>query len=93
MSDLDPSASASTEGDPVLVIYCRSWCGDCMRAKRWLDAENVPYIEIDVDEDSEARTRAEAHNFGRLHTPTFELGEEVCVDFRPEVVKKMIGLP
>ncbi len=93
MSDLTPSDSATSEGEPVLVIYCRSWCGDCMRAKRWLDAENVPYIEIDVDQDAEGRARAEAHNFGRLHTPTFELGDEVCVDFRPDVVKKMVGLP
>jgi len=93
MSDLDPSATTASGDDPVLVIYCRSWCGDCMRAKRWLDSENVPYIEIDVDEDAEGRARAEAHNFGRLHTPTFELGDEVCVDFRPDVVKKMVGLP
>lgn len=92
MGYLDASAD-NTAGDDVLVIYCRSWCGDCMRAKRWLDSENIPYIEIDVDQDADARARAEAHNFGRLHTPTFELGDEVCVDFRPEVVKKMVGLP
>lgn len=93
MSDLESTDTSPRQDDPTLVIYCRSWCGDCMRAKRWLDSENVPYIEIDVDEDAEGRARAEAHNFGRLHTPTFELGDEVCVDFRPEVVKKMVGLP
>lgn len=87
-----PDCGAPADETDSLVIYCRSWCGDCMRAKRWLDANGVPYIEIDVDDDPDARRRAEAHNAGNLHTPTFELGDEVCVDFRPDVVKQMLGL-
>ena len=90
LGDLDTITSSTAE--PDLIIYCRSWCGDCMRAKRWLDSEGISYIEVDVDEDEAARERAEGHNFGRLHTPTFELGEEVCVDFHQEVVKKMLGM-
>lgn len=92
MSELGQTGNdASSQEEPTLVIYCRPWCGDCMRAKRWLESENISYIEVDVDADEVARARAEGHNFGRLHTPTFELGEEVCVDFHPEIVKKMVG--
>lgn len=92
MDQLDHADNGpQTSDEPTLVIYCRPWCGDCMRAKRWLESENIPYIEVDVDEDETARARAEGHNFGRLHTPTFELGEEVCVDFHPEIVKRMVG--
>jgi len=92
MSELDRSDNdACAQSQPTLIIYCRPWCGDCMRAKRWLESENIPYVEVDVDEDEDARLRAEGHNFGRLHTPTFEFGEEVCVDFHPEIVKRMVG--
>lgn len=92
MSEFDrPADDPSTQETPPLIVYCRPWCGDCMRAKRWLESENIPYVEFDVDEDAEARARAEGHNFGRLHTPTFECGDDVCVDFHPEIVKRMVG--
>ncbi len=78
------------QGD--LVVYCRSWCPDCARAKRWLNEHNIPFVEVDVDEDMEARERAAGFNQGRLHTPTFERHGETCVDFRPERIAELIAL-
>ena len=75
-----------------LVVYCRSWCPDCARARAWLEQHGIPYVEIDVDEDANARERAAGFNDGRLHTPTFEHNGETCIDFRPERVKELIGL-
>ena len=86
-----PDAKAAQDSAGV-IMYCRSWCGDCARARRWLASHDIPYVEIDVEKDAHARQRAEAHNFGRLHTPTFEIGEGVCVDFRPDTLKEMLGL-
>ena len=34
-----------------VVIYTKSWCGFCRRAKQLLDARGVDYTEIDVGED------------------------------------------
>lgn len=83
----------SASGDtPTLVMYCRTWCGDCARARRWLDAHQIPYVEVDVDDDEGARAHAAGLNDGRLHTPTFTLGEDVCVDFRPERLIDLLGL-
>lgn len=79
-------------GKTDVVMYCRSWCGDCARARRWLDEHDISYVEIDVEADRDARVRAESHNDGRLHTPTFEIGDGVCVDFRPELLKDLLGL-
>jgi glutaredoxin len=76
--------------NPALIVYCRTWCGDCARARRWLDENNIPYTEIDVDADDEARERAAAHNEGRLHTPTFECGDGAVVDFRPDDVEQLL---
>jgi glutaredoxin len=75
-----------------LIVYCRSWCPDCARARAWLQQHEIPYVEVDVDDDLDARTRAAGFNDGRLHTPTFERNGETCVDFRPERVKQLIGL-
>jgi len=84
---------SSAPGDtPALVMYCRTWCGDCARARAWLQEHGIPYTEIDVDGDDEARIQAAELNDGRLHTPTFTLGEGVCVDFRPEQLRDLLGL-
>lgn len=61
-------------------MYCRSWCGHCARARRWLDERGIDYVEIDVEADPNARERAAGFNEGRLYTPTFEYGDEVCID-------------
>ncbi len=75
-----------------LVMYCRTWCGDCRRAREWLAERGIPYVEVDVERHPGARDRAAAMNGGQLHTPTFELGSEVCVDFRPERLCEMLGI-
>lgn len=84
--------TTGTGDEPQVIMYCRSWCGDCRRARQWLEANGIPYIEIDVERDADAHARAAAHNFGRLHTPTFEVGEDVCVDFRPEILKRLLAV-
>jgi mycoredoxin len=88
---MESDIEAADEGAGV-IMYCRSWCGDCARARRWLDAHNIPYTEVDVEADLAARERAAGHNEGRLHTPTFEIGDGVCVDFRPEKLTELLGI-
>jgi mycoredoxin len=87
----DEPASPNSGQTPQILMYCRSWCGDCRRARAWLDANHIPYTEVDVEEDPSARARAESHNDGSLHTPTFEIGDGVCVDFRPEKILELLG--
>lgn len=87
----DQLDAAGSEGG--LIMYCRSWCPDCARARAWLEAHEIPYTEIDVDDDHAARSHAAGLNEGRLHTPTFKLGEGICVDFRPERLKDLLELP
>jgi mycoredoxin len=77
---------------PRVIMYCRSWCGDCRRARAWLQENGIPYTEIDVEEDADAHSRAADHNGGHLHTPTFEIGDGVCVDFRPDKIKELLGM-
>lgn len=90
MSD-ESSFEVADEGAGV-VMYCRSWCGDCARARRWLDERGIPYTEVDVEADPDAAKRAADHNQGHLHTPTFEIGDGVCVDFRPDKLSELLGI-
>lgn len=90
--DIVSSEDAGTEPN-ALVVYCRSWCPDCRRAKAWLEERDIPYVEVDVDDDDDARRHAASLNDGSLHTPTFELGDSVCVDFRPQRIREILDLP
>lgn len=85
-------SDTAAENIPHVVMYCRKWCGDCARARVWLDAHHIAYTEVDVEEDPTARARAESHNQGHLHTPTFEIGDGVCVDFRPDTLSELLGI-
>ena len=74
-----------------VLMFCTPWCPDCRMAREWLEKHDIPYREVDVTRDAAARDRAAAHNEGRLHTPTFEIGGEVCVDFRPDRLSELLG--
>lgn len=83
---------AKDSGEPGLLMFCTAWCPDCRAARDWLAAHDIPFREIDVSRDPDARARAAAHNHGHLHTPTFEFGAEVCVDFRPDRLSELLGM-
>ena len=44
---------------PSVTLYSASWCGYCRVAKRFLDEQQVPYLEINIDEYEEAAKRVE----------------------------------
>lgn len=90
MIDENAQDFQSAENIPALIVYCRTWCGDCARARKWLAENDIPYTEIDVDVDEAGRMRAAGHNLGRLHTPTFECGDGIVVDFRPDEIEKLL---
>ncbi len=65
---------------PGVVMYCRSWCGDCFRARRWLDEHGIAYREIDIEAEPEYADTVR-RIAGKIVTPTFEIGEDTCVNF------------
>ena len=39
----------------VVTVYGADWCGDCRRAKRFLDATGTPYRYVDLEVDGAAQ--------------------------------------
>jgi len=77
---------------PNCVVYCRSWCGDCQRALRWMDEKGYDYQMVDIDLDLVARQRC-VDLAGKVITPTFEIGETCIVDFDPAALSAALGAP
>ena len=53
-----------------LVIYTTSWCGDCRRSKRWLKDNQVPFTEVDIEQDESAAEYVRSVNAGSDTVPT-----------------------
>lgn len=77
---------------PSCIVYCRSWCGDCQRALRWLDDMGYDYDLRDIDADQKSRERC-VELAGKVITPTFEIGETCVVDFDPHALTAALGKP
>ncbi len=71
------------------IVYCRSWCGDCRRALAWLEQRGIPHVVVDIEEvpGSADRVRELA---GKIITPTFEIGDQVVVNFDPGRLEELL---
>ncbi len=56
--------------EPVVTVYGTTWCPDCWRAKKVLEAQRVDYVWINIDEDAAAADRVKALNGGMRSVPT-----------------------
>jgi len=54
----------------VIKVYATAWCGDCRLAKHVLDANEVPYEYIDIDDSPEAAELVQRINGGLRSVPT-----------------------
>jgi mycoredoxin len=53
-----------------IKFYATTWCGDCRRAKRWLDEHHIPYDYINIEEDEAAAAYVIEVNHGLRSVPT-----------------------
>ena len=51
---------------PRIRIYTTTWCGYCIRAKALLDARELSFEEVSLDDDPELRQRV--YDLGRRWT-------------------------
>jgi len=52
-----------------ITMYGAEWCGDCLRSKKFLDANNVKYNYIDVEADVTASDKVIEINGGQRSIP------------------------
>lgn len=53
-----------------IILYGTTWCGDTIRSRKFLDANNIPYVWVDINKDPEARRLVESINNGNRSVPT-----------------------
>jgi glutaredoxin-like protein len=75
----------------IKIMYATSWCGDCKRSKRFLDSNNIPYEEIDIDKNEEGRKQTMELNNGKAKVPTiiFDDGSLLVEPSNRELAEKL----
>ncbi len=58
------------EREGELVMYTTTWCGYCVRLKRFLDSESLPYREVNIETDPDAAHFVMTVNGGNRTVPT-----------------------
>ena len=56
--------------DKKIVVYGTNWCGDCRRARQFLDKHGIEYEFINIDKDKEAEQFVRKTNNGMRSVPT-----------------------
>ena len=53
-----------------LTMYSTEWCGYCIRLKRGLEREGIPFDDIDIEQDEAAADFVTTVNGGNAVVPT-----------------------
>ena len=49
----------------VVTVYGAAWCGDCRRAKRFLEGTDIPFRYVDLEFDAAAQRLIDEPAIGR----------------------------
>ncbi len=54
----------------ALTMYTTSWCGYCVRLKKLMQMEGIPFAEVNIEVEEGAAEVVEAANGGNRTVPT-----------------------
>lgn len=95
LGDEETSKLVSGAGVPSshpVVVYSSAWCPDCRRAKRVLEEVEIPFHEVDIDQDTQAEALVLARSGGRRVVPTLRFDDRVWA-FNPDppLLRKLLN--
>jgi len=69
----------------AVTMYSAAWCGVCKKARAFLSAEGIPFVEKDIEKDpsaaEELRKKAAAAGVATGGVPMFDVGGKVLGGF------------
>jgi arsenate reductase-like glutaredoxin family protein len=84
-----PQAQPTPPGD--VTLYCTSWCPACRKARAYLQAHDIAYVEIDISRDRAAAQRVRGWANGNETTPTLDIKGTIIVNFDQDRLDEVFG--
>lgn len=76
---------------PSVKVYTRTTCAPCQMLKRWLQNKNVPYTEVNVDDDPELMDEI-IQQTGFQMVPTVKVGDQYIQGLNIALLAKTLML-
>jgi glutaredoxin-like protein len=75
-----------------ILVYGSDWCGDCRRARRFLDTHNIPFHWINIETDKKGEQFVIKVNKGIRSIPTivFSDGSILVEPSNAELAEKLM---
>ena len=74
-------------------VYGTAWCGDCIRAKRYMDDNGIEYSWTDIDKETQFIKFIKELNGGKQRVPTIIFSDDsVLVEPTNEQLRTKLGL-
>ena len=79
----------------LVTIYGTPWCGDCRRAKKFLQERGVAFREVNIDDAPDAEKLVLEVNQGLRKVPTLEVEGRYfsCSPFDPYKLADELKIP
>lgn len=84
-----PTPTVLPAGAVPVTVYVTSWCPVCVKARQWLQANGIPFIERDI-ERSESAKRDRERLSSKRGVPAFDVDGEVMVGFSEQWVTQAV---
>jgi len=83
-------ASAAIPTQASITMYSASWCGVCKKARAFLQAQNLAFVEKDIEKDPAAATelarKAQVAGVSANGVPVFDVGGRILGGFDPQAL-------
>ena len=77
-----------------IVMYTTEHCSDCLRAKKFFEANNIPHLRVNLEGDAEATEFVMQVNNGHQSVPTIVFPDgSVLVEPGWEELKTKLAIP
>lgn len=81
------SDGKSGAGKPEVVMYSTTWCGFCKKARRYFQANDIPFREYDVEQS--ARGKRDYKRMNGKGVPIILVGDKRMNGFSAERFQRM----
>lgn len=75
-----------------VIIYSTPTCHFCAMTKEFLKEKGVPFEDMNVQENIEARKEM-VEKSGQLGVPVIQIDNNIIVGFRKEKIANLLGIP